>query len=382
MLGESDPLAILKAHYDDPAAAMELARASGRKVVVRVGSAIPVELIVAAGLTPFLARADRARPAPIAAEYIDDIVPPETHALFEAAANGVFDGVELLVLSRAYDKLFYYLKEVYRLGGMPGLPPLHVFDLMQTPRKAVASYNAGRLHELRARLERSAERKITDADLREAIGACNRVRARQRMLLDLRWSGDVDGVTAMQLIGAGYFMHPDDYAEALEQFLVELPSMPRRPPCRRLLLATSEPLSHVALHEAVEHAGGTIVAEDDWWGARAPGGDVRTDLAPMEALREKYCTDAVTEHFYPVEERLAWFEETARRDDVDGVIFYIPPSDLQYGWDYPRLRDLVQRAGKPVLLIRQDVATPAGRMHLTEQADLFVESLQASAGLV
>ncbi|MES1203261.1 MAG: 2-hydroxyacyl-CoA dehydratase family protein, partial [Pseudomonadota bacterium] len=141
-------------------------------------------------------------------------------------------------------------------------------------------------------------------------------------------------------------------------------------------LATAEPLTHTTLHEAVESAGGRIVAEDDWWGARAPGGDVSLDLPPMEALLAKYCLDTATADSYPVEDRLAWFEQAAQRSDVDGVIFYIPPSDLRYGWDYPRLRASLQEQEKPFLLIREDTNTSTGRAHLAEQAANFIRQVR------
>ncbi|HWA20813.1 MAG TPA: 2-hydroxyacyl-CoA dehydratase family protein [Caulobacterales bacterium] len=374
---EAGHFAKLKAHYTDRARAMKQARAQGGRIVARVGSAVPAELILAAGFMPVLVAADRSRAAPTAAKYIDDVVPPETHALFEAAAQGDFDEVELLVLSRVYDKLYFYLKEIYRQGLLPGLPPLHMFDLMQNRRAALTRYNEDRLLDLRLRLERAAGAPISDAALREAIVLCNRARAAQRALLDLRWQGHIDGEAAMQAIGAGYFMHPADYAEALEGYLAQLHAGKgaARP---RLLLATAEPLTHTTLHEAVERAGGRIVAEDDWWGARAPGGDVSLDLPPMEALLAKYCFDTATADSYPVEDRLAWFEEAAQRSDVDGVIFYIPPSDLQYGWDYPRLRARLQEQAKPFLLIRQDASTSSGRVHLAEEAANFIGQIRGS----
>lgn len=374
---EAGHFAKLKAHYTDRALVMKQARAQGSKIVARAGSAVPAELILAAGFMPMLVAADLSRATPTAAKYLDDIVPRETHALFEAAARGDFDEVELLVLSRAYDKLYFYLKEIYRQGLLPGLPPLHMFDLMQNRRAALARFNADRLSDLRLRLERAAGAPISDAALHDAIVLCNRARAAQRALLNLRWQGNIDGEAAMQAIGAGYFMHPADYAEALDGYLAQLHAASTGAARPRLLLATAEPLSHTTLHAAVERAGGRIVAEDDWWGARAPGGDVSLDLPPMEALLAKHCFDTVTAESHPVEDRLAWFEEAAQRSEVDGVIFYLPPSDLHYGWDYPRLRARLRAQAKPFLLIREDASTSSGRTHFAEEAASFIGQIHS-----
>ena len=35
------------------------------------------------------------------------------------------------------------------------------------------------------------------------------------------------------------------------------------------------------------------------------------------------------------------------------MVFYLPPSDQQFGWDYPRLAAYVSGLGKPSLLLRQ-----------------------------
>ena len=62
----------------------------------------------------------------------------------------------------------------------------------------------------------------------------------------------------------------------------------------------------------------------------------------------------------PTEAREAWFAEHAM--DVDCVIFYLPPSDHQLGWDYPRLRDWLAERGKRSLLVRQDAAQDPGEI--------------------
>ena len=73
----------------------------------------------AADRAPVMIAADRSRATPTAGLYIDDVVPPEIHALFESASAGDWEGSHLVVIPRAYDKLYYYLKEIYRRGDLP-----------------------------------------------------------------------------------------------------------------------------------------------------------------------------------------------------------------------------------------------------------------------
>ena len=142
----TDQLATLRKHYEDRLLAAREAHARGERVVGRIGNTVPVELILAAGFTPVLISADRLRPTPTAEKYMDDVIPPETKALFQAAVDGDFEFLELLVLSRPYDKLFYYLKEIYRLGRATRMPPLHMFDLMQSQRPAAQPLSSNGLN--------------------------------------------------------------------------------------------------------------------------------------------------------------------------------------------------------------------------------------------
>jgi benzoyl-CoA reductase/2-hydroxyglutaryl-CoA dehydratase subunit BcrC/BadD/HgdB len=375
----NEALATLRTHYQDRLRAARDAHARGERVVGRVGNTIPVELLLAAGFTPVLISADRARPTPTAIKYMDDVISPETKALFEAAIDGDFEFLELLVLSRPYDKLFYYLKELYRLGRAPKLPPLHMFDLMQSQRPAVRAYNAGRVAAFVERLERAAGGEITESTLQAAIRVTNGARAVQRRLQDLRRSGRVSGVDAMQAIGAGYFMPPAAYKAALESYVAGLAADGEATPAKsRLLVVTSEPLDHTGLHEAVEAAGAVVVAEDDWWGARAPGGDLPLTGSGREAVLLKYWMDTPTSGVYPPQAREAWFQQESARDDVDGVVFYVPPSDQLFGWDYPRLASDLAARGKRSILVRRDAAQPADRQAITKEVAEFVSALPAA----
>ncbi|HEX8967541.1 MAG TPA: 2-hydroxyacyl-CoA dehydratase family protein, partial [Chloroflexota bacterium] len=279
---------VLQQHYTNRLAAAVDAHARGIGVVGRLGPTVPTELILASGRLPILVAAEMGAPTPTAEIYMEPVIAPETKSLFEIAISGHLQGFELLVLSRPYAQLYYYLKEVYRLGRAPKLPPLHMHDLMQSQRDAVRAYNWGQTRALLGRLERLSGNRITEDSLRAATTLTNRVRSLQRQLIERRWSSDVSGVAALQVIGAGYFMPPEAYAETLERYLTDLrpdPELSGRP---RLLVIPSEPLSHLHLHQTLEGAGASVIAEDDWWGSRAPGSDVLPTGSALEGLFVKY----------------------------------------------------------------------------------------------
>jgi benzoyl-CoA reductase/2-hydroxyglutaryl-CoA dehydratase subunit BcrC/BadD/HgdB len=198
----------------------------------------------------------------------------------------------------------------------------------------------------------------------------------QRQLLECRWRAELTGLDAMQALGAGYFMAPDAYTETLAAYLAQLQPNAELAARPRLLVLPSEPLSHLHLHKVLEAAGGLVVAEDDWWGSRAPGADVSTTGSAVEGILAKYWMDTPTANVYPADAREQWFMEHVARDDVDGVVFYLPPSDHQLGWDYPRLEAHLDSTGKPSLLVRHDAATPDGRDAIPAQVKPWLEALR------
>ena len=359
-------------------ARLDVARAAqrhGAGVVGLVGNIIPVELILACGRVPVLIAADQTQPTPNADLYMEEVISPETKSLFELACQGDYEFLDLLIVSRPYAHLYYYLKEVYRLGRGPRFPRLHMYDLMQSQREAVRAYNWGQTAALTEHLERLSGEEITEGRLRQAIALTNRQRALQRRLLERRWQGDLSGVAAMQAIGAAYFMPPAEYISALESYLADLPPDPALDGRPRVLVVTSEPLGGTHLHAAVESAGALVVAEDDCWGSRAPGADVPLAGSAKEAILRKYWLDTASPGVYPAAAREAWLTQHALRPDLDGVVFYLPPADHQLGWDYPRLKGWLAAHDKPALLLRLDATDPAAAVSIRAETARFLATL-------
>ena len=369
-------LEVLRHAYTERLELAREAHAHGACLIGLIGNTIPRELILASAAQPVLVTANPSRPTPHADMFMEAIIPPETRALFERAASGDLAFLDLVVLSRPYAHLYYYLKEVYRLGHGTRFPAITMFDLMQSQRDAVRAYNWGRFEALIARVERVTEQEITESRLRDAIAVTNAVRALQRRVQQLRWQGALSGVDAMIAIGAAYFMQPSAYISALEAYLAQFPLEPGKLRGPRFLVVTSEPLSHTRLHQAIESAGAIVVAEDDWWGSRAAGADIQFAASAREAIFQKYWLDTASSGVYPATAREAWLREHALRPDVDGVAFYLPPSDHHVGWDYPRLRGWLAEHRKPSFLVREDATQPDSGDTIREKTWVFVESLQ------
>ena len=367
----------LRAQYADRLGAARAAAAAGHRVIGRIGHTTPVEPILAAGCTPVTLAADLQRATPRADLHIDPELPAETRALCEAALAGDYECLQLLILTRLHDKLYYFLKELHRIGRAPHLPPFTIHDLMHSRRDAVQAYNRDRFQALLKRLGREAVRPIDHASLTEAIGLTNSVRGLWRRLDAMRREGRIRGTQAMQVIGAGLVMHPAAYAPALQACVDTLASAPpaQAPSAARVVLASSEPLQHLALHDAVECAGGFVVSEDDPWGARAGGDDIAVDADPFEAVLDKLWRDTPSSGVWPPAEREAWLRAEATRPAVDAVVLHVPPSDRLLGWDVPRLSRTLEGAGRAVVTVHHDVHTAEGRTAIVRDLAAFFDRL-------
>jgi len=364
-------LAVLRQQYDDRIGALR-----GRTGLVgTVGSTVPVELILAAGKLPVLVAPEPPHPMPHADPWMEPEFAWELRSIVDRALRGDFEPLELLIVTRSYHEVYYYLKEIVRQGQGASVPPLHMYDLMQSQRTAVRPYGLGRTRELLARLERLAGRPISDDNLRAAVALTNRRRRAIRALLERRRQRHLSGTAAIRAIGAAYFMDPAAYVDTLEAFLRALEPTPGLAGRPRLLLVPSEPLYHPTLHETLEAAGALVVAEDDWWGARAAGRDIATDLPPLEAIFEKYFADTPTLAVSPRAPRETWLREQVEQGNLDAVVCYVPPSDHLFGWYYPALEEYLDVQGVPSLLLRQDVQDERGREEISAAVSELVRRL-------
>ena len=107
-----DALAVLRHHYDDRLAAAREHSTGG--VVGVVGSVAPVELIVAAGRLPVQVAAEPPHPTPTADLWMEETFEWQQRSILDRVARGAFEPFDLLIFTRSYHEVYYYLKEIVR----------------------------------------------------------------------------------------------------------------------------------------------------------------------------------------------------------------------------------------------------------------------------
>jgi benzoyl-CoA reductase/2-hydroxyglutaryl-CoA dehydratase subunit BcrC/BadD/HgdB len=368
-------LAALSGHYQNRRAVALEKHAAGMPVVGFTSNTIPWELIRAAGCFPVLV-SPLSGATPLADQFMEPVFDRRIRGIFDAVLAGDWSFLKLLIIPRTSEpeyKLYLYLREMVRQQRGAASPPVHLYDLLHTRSVRSRRYGRERTEDLKRRLEELVGRAITVESFRAAVDESNAARQAIRRLLKLRRSAPkLSGTEAMTAIGACYFMDREKFAKLAGDFAAAAGGRPPLPGPR--LLVKGVAVDHVNLYRVLESHGAVVVAEDDWWGSRAAGRDVVPGPDPVAAVFPKYYLDAPSPRVFPAKVADRWFERTAQRG-IDGVVFYHPPDDDVYGWDYPRQRQFLERQGIPSLRIREDCSGDEVSPGLHGDIESFVNAI-------
>ena len=356
----------LRAGFDEPFRALGRDAARDRETIVVSWPSVPVEIVRAAGFVPVFARGHN-RPTPAADRVLEpELFPNRLHQLVEAALTGRLADVAAVVLPRSSDpdyKCFLYLRELVRRGMAAAVPCVLLFDLLHADDADARAYNTDRTRELSAQLASLSSRHHGPDDVRRAIASANRARGAARRLDALRATMPrIAGAEAVPSLGAFWQVEPERYA-SLAIAAADTVA------CRSVLagprvLAAGAPVDGTALHAAIEAEGAVVVAELSPFGGCGTAADVELADDPFAALAKHYGRESIDARL-PVKTLMRRLE--ALLTTVDAVVISLPPDDASYGWDYPRVRELLARRSIPHAVLAGDPAfgaTAADREHV------------------
>ena len=275
----------------------------------------------------------------------------------DAALAGRLSTAARLIIPRTSDpdyKCFLYLREFVRTDIAAALPSTVLFDLLQSNGPDVPEYNAARTRDLFEELATLSAHRASLDDLRHEIERTNVARAAlRRLTAQRRGTPRVTGSEVFPLLGAFWCLPPEDYTTLATEAADDIQS---RPPLAgpRVLLAGA-PVDCAVLHAAIESRGAIVVAEVGPWGNDAAGNDVICEGDPITALSDKYRADVIGPRTPSVAMRNSI---TYALEQVDAIVFSLPPEDTAFGWDYPALRSLFERKCIPHASLHSDPYQP------------------------
>lgn len=309
---------------------------------------VPWEILRAAGYAPILLEEEDG-PTPHADRWMEDVFDRRFRVIFDRLCAGAWNHLDKVVIPRTSEqdhKLYLYLREIARTQPAGTIPELYFYNLLHTRTQESYDYGLERTRQMVRDFD------VSEDGLRDAIAESNRARAVVRDILRARREGRLEGSVALEWIGGFYSDDRGAFADRISERLQELHDAVAKD--RPHILIKGAPLMDASLHRAVEGAGGYVVAEDDWRGSRAAGDtDVCVNKDPVTAIFEKYFYDEVSPRVHPVEKRDAWFRREIEREQVDGVLFFVPLEDDVQGWDYPAELAYLKSRSIPSVVIRE-----------------------------
>ncbi len=332
---------------------------------------IPTELIEAANGSPILLHGGFTNT--MTSQHGDSTMEPtfdkRTRFLYSSILNGDWSFLKLLIISRtseAEHKLYLYLKEAIRQGFGEKIPPIYLFDILQTPSELSKSYSLERTLELKAEIERVTSEKITDANLTKAILKSNEVRKALRKIYTLRRFDNlkITGTEAMTILSASRYMDKNCFIEHAKKLYK---TFSRRKPSMKLrVMIKGYPVEDLNLHQKLENkkrdeglvmgyekrdsslithpSSCIVISEDSIFGNPNIEADIALTGDLLSNIFEKYYTDAQNPRAFPMSIVKERFEKEIK-NGVQSVVFNFPDDDDLYGWHYPEQKDFLMING-------------------------------------
>jgi benzoyl-CoA reductase subunit C len=355
-------------------------RQTGRPIIGTLCSYVPEEIVLAGGAMPF-------RLLPNTAEFSRADTCLQTYAcclargILEQALTDRLNFLDGLIFGNTCDTM-QCLADIWhvRLENQVAetfMMPVHV------SHSAARGYLIAEISRLIDSLNSHLGLKVDRAALSKTIADCRTARQALAKLYDLQ-RGPSPVLSPRQIYDvalARWFMPPAEYTAAVTAIMDDHPSTKATGP---RVVVVGGPLLDASLADVLEELGASWVGDDLCTGARATwaGPDVLDD--PIAAIADRLLTrpPCPAKHLdgydpgRPVVDR-------AREAGADGIVVYRLKFCDPHAFDYPRLKEALDEASLPNILIEVETsAGSAGQLRTRLQAflEMITDGVKAEAG--
>ncbi len=347
----------------------------GSPVVGTFCSYVPEEVILAGGALPF-------RILSVKAEFGRADNALQTYACclargaLESLMTGAFDFLDGVVFSNTCDTM-QCLADIWPMHAPKGwvetfMPPVHV------GHRSARQYLIAETRRLIESLRTRGGLKIDDDSLRQAIAECRTARNALSAVYE-RQRGPSPILSPREFYGltlARWFLPPAEYAAAVQEIICSLtPTSGTRP----RIFVMGGPMLDSSLSEVLTELDAHWVGDDLCTGGRACQSTGKPPDDPVEAIADRLLARRVcpAKHLGTNDPGQSAVQ-LARQAGADGVIVWRLKFCDPHGFDYPRVKEALDAAGLPHVLI--EVESSAGAQgQLRTRLQAFLEMLTAAA---
>jgi len=340
-----------EAYRDRHRAALAWKR-SGGKVIGCLGSDVPEELVIAAGMLPVRIFGDPAGGDAMAERY-EKGFHPQYRSQFTRLLDGTYSYLDRLLISNSSYiilEMFYTLDMIRETEPEMGVPEMYLYDCMLTPYRSSLMYNRDRLKELKEKLEEWRGAPIGEEEIREAVRIANENRRLLRQLNGLRLGTPrITGTQFLKAVTTSAIMDRKAHSGLLASILREAAEAPAIEGAK--LFVTGSIQDHPQFYELVESCGAVIVGEDHDLGCRNYDSGIDESVGWIEGISDYYQFRTPSMNQSSVTARVRALVNEVKRSGAEGVVFYIYRSDDPALWEYPEERRELEARGIPTLVL-------------------------------
>jgi len=294
----------------------------GGKIVGYFCSAVPEEMIMAAGFLHVRMRATGSTGTELSDAYYSSINCSFPRHCFNMALSGDFDFLDGLICMNTCD----HVRRIYDNWKVAVKTPY--IEVLSFPRKNTevqVDWYKDELTLWKERMEKHFRVEIIDENLWGAIKVSNEKRRLQRKLYNLRKKEKppITGAESLAVMVAGTAMPAERYNKLLTELLDELGQSEGNSAYRARLMVIGGILDDPAYMEVLEDLGGLVVTDSSCFGTRIMWEDIDEDANdPIAALARYYVADrpSCPRMYGDQHKRAEFIREMIREFKVDGVI--------------------------------------------------------------
>lgn len=357
--------------------ARQLKKDSSKKVVGYVCSYTPEEIILAAGAHPVRLFGTKENIG-LADSHLQSYCCSVVRGILEEGLSGKTDTLDGMVFPHTCDSI-QRLSDIWRMNIGFGFH-LDVILPVKLDTDSARDYMADVLTKFRKDIGGALKADVTDANLIKAITIMNVIRQSIRSIYEMRSLNPrlMSGEDLYTLVRASMIMDRERVAELLLETIAELQAkadkVKQGKPLKRLVLAGGI-CNHPGIYPTIEEGVGAVVWDDFCTGARYFSEIINDGADPLSRIAGRLIHRVVcpAKHI-DLDGRARHLIRLVQEQNAQGVIFLLLKFCDPHAFDYPYIKQSLDEAGIPVMLMEiNDPISSGGQMKTRVEA--FLEML-------
>jgi len=332
---------------------------------------MPLEIIIAAGFTPYKILGDVHQSNDPADKYLSSFFCPAARSwLSEALAHskewaGIIFAQGCNSTNRHYDVWKVHVET----------PFLHWFGAPLLDNAAAKKHYRVELQRLISHLEDHFGIKITPEKIKEAIGKSNEIKKKLQQLSALRALKDIPNRDYLAAVIKCLTSPAEEVSAWLDAEITAWNSKPAFPSGKKRFLLTGSDITYVEWMETLDDCGIRVVRDDLSIGERFFATLIPDKSDPLDALIEYYMNIPKPATRPTIQKRLDYLYKALGETTVDGVLSQNVKFCEPYAYDSVPVNNALKDRGYKVIHLERDFS-PAADQQLANRLEAFVEMME------